>query len=259
MQELINFHHVELAVIAPLLTIIGFLLYGWHENATRTKEADHQSRLPLYNKTILMLWALAAICLAGWVCSNRPIEAMGFSWTEAGWRGWIAWGSVGLGLVYLVYSAWILTLSATARQQVRDQLSHAELDFMRPRTSAEHRRFKILSFTAGATEEIVFRGFLIAVFTLFMPLILSAMAAVILFGIGHIYQGLGGVLRTTLVGAVLAAIYLIGGSIWPPILLHVLIDLTAGIQFQLIDRFEAVDDDQRPDLAPDEAPSEVTG
>ncbi len=259
MQELINSHHAELALIVPLLTIIGFLVYGWHENAIRTKEADRESRLPLYNKTIAMLWALAAICFVGWVCSNRPTEALGFSWTEPGWRGWVAWGSVGLGIAYLVYSASVLTSSSSARQQVRAQLSNAELDFMRPRTAAEHRRFKILSFTAGATEEIVFRSFLIAFFSLFMPLALAATAAVILFGIGHIYQGFGGILRTMLVGAVLAAIYLTGGSIWPPILLHVLIDLTAGIQFQIIDRFEAVDDNRRPDFAPDDALSEITG
>lgn len=258
MQEFIKSHQAELALIVPLLSIIGFLVYGWHENATRTKEADRESRLPLYNKTIGMLWALAVVCFLGWVYSNRPIEGLGFSWTEPGWRGWLAWGTVGLGLAYLVYSASVLGSSSSARQQVRAQLSNTELDFMRPRTAAEHRRFKILAITAGMAEEIIFRGFLITVFSLILPTLLAASVAVILFGLGHIYQGFAGIVRTALVGAILAAVYLVGGSLWPAILLHVLIDLTAGVQFQLVDRFEEIDNRKISDLDPDGPLSELT-
>jgi len=241
MQDFILSTLTELALIVPLLTIIGFLIYGWYENAIRSDERDRESRLPLYNKTIMMLWGVAIVCVTGWFYSNRSLEALGLSWTEPGWRGWIAWGVVGFGFAYLVYSAITLTLSASARQQVRTQLSGADLDFMRPRTAIEHHRFKILSFTAGVTEEIIFRGFLIAVLSLFMPMVLAAIIAVTLFGIGHIYQGFAGIIHTSLIGGILTAIYLIGGSLWPAILVHILIDLTAGVQFQLIDRFEAHD------------------
>lgn len=237
MPNPISLSALEWGLYIPMLMIIGFLVYGWHENNARTAKTDQCSRLPLYNKTIIMLWGLSVVCVVGWLLSNRSIYDLGFQWTVMGWRGWTAWGIVGLGVVYLVYSSFILISSKQARQQARAQLNAVDLDFMRPRTSLEHCRFKILSVTAGVTEEIIFRGFLIATFSLFLPMIAAAIAAVILFGLGHIYQGVSGVLRTSLIGGVLAAIYLLGGSLWPAILFHILIDLTAGIQFQLLDRF----------------------
>lgn len=241
MLDSITTYQVEWALIVPLLSIMAFLVYGWHENASRTDETDRLSRLPLYNKTLVILWGLAAICLAGWVHSGRTIDTLGLSWPEPGWRGWLAWSLVALTFGYYVYISITLASSASARQQVRAQLSGAKLDFMRPRTTAEHTRFKLLSVTAGVTEEIIFRGFLIAILSLFMPLVFAAILAILLFGIGHIYQGLAGVIQTSLIGGILAAIYLVGGSLWPAILVHVLIDMIAGTQFQLIDRFESVD------------------
>ena len=61
---------------------------------------------------------------------------------------------------------------------------------------------------------------------------ISAAAAVVstaVFGIMHAYQGSMGVARTTLMGGVLAWGFLASGSLWPPILAHVLIDVLAGI------------------------------
>jgi membrane protease YdiL (CAAX protease family) len=51
------------------------------------------------------------------------------------------------------------------------------------------------------------------------------------FGIMHGYQGTMGIVRTGLMGAVLAWGFLASGSLWPPILAHTLIDLLVGLVF----------------------------
>ena len=51
------------------------------------------------------------------------------------------------------------------------------------------------------------------------------LASAALFGLGHAYQGVLGVLQTFTVGLVLAAVAVWRGSIWPCILAHVGIDV----------------------------------
>ena len=57
----------------------------------------------------------------------------------------------------------------------------------------------------------------------------AAFLSTVVFGIMHGYQGSMGIARTMLMGGVLAWGFLASGSLWPPIIAHVLIDLLAGI------------------------------
>ena len=50
----------------------------------------------------------------------------------------------------------------------------------------------------------------------------------LVFGLGHSYQGFGGIVRVTLVGIVFGGYYLLTGSIWLPILAHALLDILQG-------------------------------
>jgi membrane protease YdiL (CAAX protease family) len=87
------------------------------------------------------------------------------------------------------------------------------------------------------SEELFFR--------LALPLLLvvltgnAALAFVIAtatFGLMHLYQGWAGVIATTLVGAVMSAIYLATGSIWIVIILHAAIDLNGLIVMPYLTR-----------------------
>ena len=49
------------------------------------------------------------------------------------------------------------------------------------------------------------------------------------FGVLHCYQGPQGILRTGVMGVVMAVGFLATGSLWAPILAHVLFDVVAGI------------------------------
>ena len=56
------------------------------------------------------------------------------------------------------------------------------------------------------------------------PLAAFAVAAVI-FGLVHLYQGWKGVIATGAMGAFMSFIYILSGSLWLVVLIHVLIDL----------------------------------
>ena len=97
-----------------------------------------------------------------------------------------------------------------------------------PRNRPEIAHAAAMSIAAGISEELAFR--------LFLPLLVALVTgnafvafgvAVAAFGAMHLYQGRAGVIATTLVGALMAAIYLMTGELWLAMLLHALIDLNS--------------------------------
>ena len=57
----------------------------------------------------------------------------------------------------------------------------------------------------------------------------AAVITTVVFGVLHAYQGWHGMVRAGLLGALLAWGFLVGGSLWPPIVAHALLDILAGI------------------------------
>jgi membrane protease YdiL (CAAX protease family) len=97
-----------------------------------------------------------------------------------------------------------------------------------PVTAEERRLFTAVALTAGITEEVVFRGFLLVYLTdVFpgMPVSSAMVVSAALFGLAHSYQGGLGVLLTGLAGYWLAGLYVLTGSLLVPIVVHALVDL----------------------------------
>jgi len=97
-----------------------------------------------------------------------------------------------------------------------------------PRNRPEIAHAAAMSIAAGISEELAFR--------LFLPLLVALVSgsafvafgvAVAAFGAMHLYQGRAGVIATTLVGALMAAVYLMTGELWLAMVLHALIDLNS--------------------------------
>jgi len=99
-----------------------------------------------------------------------------------------------------------------------------------PATRREKSLFALLSAAAGLSEEVVFRGFLP---TFLMPLSSSylhgALPVAVVFGFLHAYQGPHGIVRTAVIGAVLALGVAWTGSLWPSIFAHAALDLLFGL------------------------------
>lgn len=99
-----------------------------------------------------------------------------------------------------------------------------------PRTGPERAVFAGLSVVAGLGEEIVYRGYLIAVLT---PAFGEPWTAVALssaaFGLLHAYQGALGMVRTGLLGLAFAASLVWTGTLWPAVAVHALVDLVGGL------------------------------
>ena len=231
------------SLIVGLLAIAAVLVAGIVSDIrqkARTAD-DRQPVIRQYRKTGLTLWALCLACIASWHVADLPFGQMGLQ-APTGWGGALAWALAGAALLYGLYSLITTVLNRTARSALRTQLDEAEgFDQLRPRRLSEHLGFQALSITAGITEEIIFRGFLMATLALVMPVWAAALASISLFIIGHAYQGMSGMLRILPITVLMTAVVLLGGSLWPAIIIHVLVDALAGCLVALADAHARAD------------------
>ena len=104
-----------------------------------------------------------------------------------------------------------------------------------PVTRREKGLYTGLSLCAGFGEELAYRGYAIPAVIVAggsAPVALALTSTA--FAVLHSYQGVLGVVRTGVVGVIMGAVFLHTGSLWPPIVGHVLIDLAVG--FVLADK-----------------------
>jgi membrane protease YdiL (CAAX protease family) len=87
-----------------------------------------------------------------------------------------------------------------------------------------------VALSAGVCEELIFRGFLLFLFrSIFpgIPIYLVVLIPTVVFGIGHLYQGLQGVIKTSIIGALFMCLYLATDSLILVMLLHFFMDFSA--------------------------------
>jgi membrane protease YdiL (CAAX protease family) len=100
---------------------------------------------------------------------------------------------------------------------------------MLPQTTGERWAFAVLSVCAGFSEEMAYRGYVIPMLLPHLGVVGAVAASSLAFGLLHAYQGGIGILRTGIIGILMAVGYLMSGSLWPPVLAHLLFDVLAGI------------------------------
>lgn len=216
-------------LLAAYLTVaepyVGLVLHRRFEAAARRFE---DARRWLYRRLLLLEWVLLALCLAAVVLApDVGAAAIGLR-LPADATGVV----LSVLAVLAAATALLLTVRLVVRSHGRAELpaGSASVLVMLPRNAVERRLFVLVSVTAGVCEEVVYRGFLIAVAAALVPAApvwVCAFAAAVVFAGAHAYQGAAGVTSSLLIGLALAALYLLTGSLLAPILVHAMIDLRA--------------------------------
>ncbi|MDG1418119.1 MAG: CPBP family intramembrane metalloprotease [Maricaulis sp.] len=240
MTELFTQLTSEPALLAGLIIILAFLLHGAMTHRKYKEWLDRQTRpdkrVPLYNKTMIQLWGLAAVTVILWFVSGRSFEALGFQ-NSASIGFWVITGLTAFAALYFAWNLLVMQTSPKARQGFQKQISQAgDIDLVKPETPRELRSFLLTSVTAGITEEVVFRGFLITTLALWMPIWFAGVAAASLFILAHAYQGLRGMLQLIPISLIFTVMFIVSGSLWPCIALHILVDIGYGLMMATVQR-----------------------
>ena len=226
------------AAAGAMLVVAMSVLIMVQDSGARKRQAEGRLagnwRHDNFILTIRQLWLLAAIALLAWALSGNSFADMGLT-LGSGWRVVASWIIVALIVAYMTFDFMRLVFSRQYREQAFDQFEKApDLDLVRPRTYRECRTFQWAAITAGITEEIVYRGFMITVLAAVLPEWAAAIAAGALFVALHAYQGWLGMLKIAGITLVFTGLYLLGGSLWPVIVLHIFVDMLAGGAFALM-------------------------
>jgi len=184
------------------------------------------NRVRLYQETLVLQWVAFAVVAAEWAMLGRPAADLGFT---ASSTLQISVGASVLALVtaYLVY-AWQAAGKMTEEEKSTAAEGLGALVHFLPQDDRDYRHFVGLSITAGIVEEFLYRGFAFWYLAHFMPMWAVVLVSSIAFGLGHTYQGAGGAVRVALIGIAFGALYVLTGSIWLPMLAHVVLDILQG-------------------------------
>lgn len=207
-------------VVEPLTGIWAFQrLKQW------IAEGRANARTRTYNRILVMQWGLTAALLAWWLADGRSLATLGLVPAANGWQ----WLAIGLGLVGTGFMIWqMFTVLRNPGELAKLREKMGELSGLAPQAPREERLFGAVSLTAGICEEILYRGLLMTVLAAAIGTWPAVVLSSLIFGLGHSYQGVGGIAKTALVGLVMALLTVFSGSLFIPMLLHTVIDVTSG-------------------------------
>jgi len=216
--------HIAFALLALVFPIWDF--FWLRKRAAQINAGQTELRMNLYHKAIWQEWAIAIAVLGFWFALGRGRGGIGL----VPGSGALVWAGYGLAIVVcalIVQQTWSVLRSPKKRADTREEFD--SVSFLLPHTRKELRTFYAVSITAGICEEIIYRGFMIAYLMAFgMPFWAAGLVSSVAFGFAHAYQGPTGIVKTATVGATMALLYGLTGSLWAPIVAHAVMDLAAG-------------------------------
>ncbi len=185
------------------------------------EQEDELERIPAYLASAFGILVLGLLSLVLGIRLGG-VEEMGLAPPDPlpliVWSGGLT--GVGLGLMALFHrfeSAYGRSGSPLLRHLI-------------PRTGRERFAFLGLSLAAGTGEEVAYRAYaLVALGAAGFSPWTAALVASVAFGFLHAYQGRIGIVRTGLLGFLLAGSFLVSGSLWPAMVAHFLIDVVGGL------------------------------
>ena len=211
-----------LALLLAAYLVLGQPVVGSWSARRQHGRPDPGARRRRYRRTMVLEWSLTAVALALVLAGpGLALGDLGLSWPRAS-----AYTLVG-GLGFLASLGMLVGLRRKVDRGA-DVVAPAEVTALLPRTAKERRAFARLAVTAGFCEELLYRGFLLAVAVAVAPelgpwrlVLVSGLA----FAVAHTYQGVTGMVTAGVLGAAFAVLFLGSGSLLLPVLYHALIDL----------------------------------
>lgn len=227
--------HLLIFVIALPIPLVG--VWQYRRLKRQLAAGEDAAREKLYRGILVEEAVLTLAVLGLWIALDRSWDLLTPAAPGApDWLPWLGWGVAALFLGVLAAQARALGADPAGLEAAREQLE--AVSEMLPRTERELRLFRALSLSAGIGEELVFRGFALAWFAAvaasgpglaaWPALLVAVLGSSVLFGLAHLYQGPGGIVKTGAIGLLFAGLAVATGGLLAPMVVHTALDLTSG-------------------------------
>lgn len=208
---------IELITLVFIFLVSGLLMW-W---GTKTQSA--------FLSFLSILLALSLIRLALWFRRS--------SFREFGLKSptsWLKTILLAVGGLITIYVVVVLTMPIVIRLTGKP-VDRSQFDVLRGNVPALIIGLLVIWTLAAFGEELIFRGYLMNTLARAFRQektgwIAACIVNSVIFGIGHTYQGISGVILLAVVGLLYALFYLGSGrNLWVPILMHGLYDTAAFV------------------------------
>jgi len=232
-----------------LAILLAIAFFAWGRYLILRLKVAAPSDLPIvrsyaYLGTMVLQWGFVIMVAAIWVVRRRAWCDLGVI-PVFGAAQWIFLGLLVAALIAILPWRARLLAKPETLESLRKVSEGAGPGRLFPKTRTELLRFYLMSISSGIAEEVLFRGFLTWYLHHWFPLWAAAVFSTILFAFGHLYQGAGGAIQAAVLGAVFVSLYLWTGSLLPPVLLHILVNLHQAHAVQLGMRYSRCVEQER--------------
>lgn len=221
--------------IFAIALIVAFPLIDLQALRHLKQFSSGEARLALYRRSVVSTWAFTFAAIA--LTSIDTLLVVPRSPGDAPWLDGYSVLHAIITIIIALLFAWMLwpsvqcTFDKSIRQKYFQAYRASFICFLLPVSRRERIWWVLLSVTAGICEELLYRGFMLQYLRghlasgpalhLTLAWLLSSLA----FGIGHVYQGVRGVMETTAAGLIFGLLAILNGNLLLPIVLHSVIDL----------------------------------
>lgn len=171
-----------------------------------------------------------------WVVS----KIRGSTWSDFGLARPKSWGLtvlMGIGVTVVMVVLFMLLMPLLTSAFPIPQVDNSRFDILRGNLPNLILNVVAAWFTAAFLEELLWRGYLMNRLVDLqgkktkLAWVIALVGSAIIFGLAHAYQGLGGVIKITVVGLLFGAAFLIvRRSLWPVIIMHALLDTISFVE-----------------------------
>lgn len=215
-------------------------------DAKKFKEIDitEKIRLDFYKEGIIWGWIPVGIILLFISFSSMSLQDIGvrkITLSDYWWLNIVVFLIMGVMVILLVYQILMYLIKEEYRREVATEIENKRnsnnhydnitSNLLLPRTLKEKTYFFFVSLTAGICEEIHLRGCIMFLLSDIFPnlhVMIVGLIAAMLFGLFHCYQGVAGVIKTSIGGMLFVFIYLVTDSLVPGIVLHFFFDFSSA-------------------------------
>lgn len=207
-------------MVAGALGLLAFLCWATYRSGILLRTADIPFNILTAPLEVLARLVLIVVCVGLGLISGLP-------WVQLGWTSADPALDVALGLAVGVLIQ--VPLNVVASWAVRVWGPHLYdprviLNIL-PRNRRQWVTVPLAFVSAVVLEELLFRSLLVGGLSAIAPALLLAAGFALVFGLVHWPQGVLGVVATTVAAFVLAVLFLVRGSLLPPLVAHYVVNV----------------------------------
>lgn len=209
-----------------IIVFFAYPFYLWRSYPSfveSVRKKGEPARIASYRETIATWLVFSAALVVIWLGHGRAWADLGLRWGDP--RRLALGAAFGLAILWFTRQQ-MRKLASRGASAAADQLG--DVAVLIPRTRRELGWFRAVAVNAGTTEELIFRGFLLWYLEPYVGLTWAAVLAVVIFTLGHAYQGVANVPPLLGASALFVGLYLWTGSLLLPIVVHALADIIQG-------------------------------